>query len=71
VHVAADGRVLIGLAPTGPGGEPEAGQLTVLSADGLAPLVTAPLVASPLLTFLIMPCLSRLFRNWLYPDAHR
>jgi len=41
VHVAADGRVLIGLAPTGSGGEPEAGQLTVLSADGLAPLVTA------------------------------
>jgi antibiotic biosynthesis monooxygenase (ABM) superfamily enzyme len=30
-----------------------------------------PLVAAPLLTFLIMPCLSRLFRNWLYPDAHR
>jgi antibiotic biosynthesis monooxygenase (ABM) superfamily enzyme len=30
-----------------------------------------PLVAAPLLTFLIMPRLSRLLRNWLYPDAHR
>jgi DNA-binding beta-propeller fold protein YncE len=48
VHVAADGRVLIGLAPTGPAGEPEAGQLTVLSADGLAPLVTAPVGRVPI-----------------------
>lgn len=30
-----------------------------------------PLVAAPLLTFLIMPRLSRLLRNWLYPDASR
>ncbi|MEV7454165.1 MULTISPECIES: antibiotic biosynthesis monooxygenase [Streptomyces] len=30
-----------------------------------------PVVAAPLLTFLIMPRLSRLFRNWLYPDTRR
>jgi antibiotic biosynthesis monooxygenase (ABM) superfamily enzyme len=28
-----------------------------------------PLVAAPLLTFLIMPRLRRLLRNWLYPGA--
>lgn len=33
---------------------------------------TFPVVAAPLLTFVIMPRLSRLFRRWLYPDApHR
>jgi hypothetical protein len=28
-----------------------------------------PVVAAPLLTFLIMPRLSKLFRKWLYPNA--
>jgi DNA-binding beta-propeller fold protein YncE len=48
VHVAADGRVLIGLSPTGPGKEPEDGQLTVLSPGGLAPLVNAPVGQVPI-----------------------
>ncbi|MFI6039289.1 YncE family protein [Streptomyces sp. NPDC051315] len=48
VHVAADGRVLIGLAPTGSGGAPRDGQLTVLSPDALAPLVTAPVGQVPI-----------------------
>jgi DNA-binding beta-propeller fold protein YncE len=48
VHVTADGRVLVGLVPTGAGGVPENGQLTVLSADALAPLVTTPVGQGPI-----------------------
>ncbi|MFF4888203.1 YncE family protein [Streptomyces nigra] len=48
VHVAADGRVLVGLAPTGAGGAPLDGRLTVLAADGLAPLAGAPVGQVPI-----------------------
>ncbi|MET7438369.1 hypothetical protein ACFYQQ_38220 [Streptomyces sp. NPDC005496] len=39
------------------------------AADGrLAPAAVFPLVLLPLLTYVIMPGLSRLFRLWLYPS---
>ncbi|MFE0437945.1 YncE family protein [Streptomyces nigra] len=48
VHVAADGRVLVGLAPTDAGGGPLDGRLTVLAADGLAPQAGAPVGQAPI-----------------------
>ncbi|MEV0186117.1 YncE family protein [Streptomyces sp. NPDC050625] len=48
VHVATDGRVLVGLVRRDGRGAPADGQLTVLSPGGLAPFVTAPVGEVPI-----------------------
>jgi DNA-binding beta-propeller fold protein YncE len=48
VHVAADGRVLVGLVKTDHEGNPADGQLTVLSSGNLAPLAAAPVGEVPI-----------------------